>query len=71
VCKAVADALAPGFPEIELFLSWLDYRARTRRVALHGLDGESVPVVAAAVPNAKQALAAEPKVQERETGRQS
>lgn len=32
VCKAVAQALAPGFPEISLFLAWPDYRARTRRV---------------------------------------
>lgn len=36
VCKAVADALAPGFPEIELFQVWPEYRSRTRRAALHG-----------------------------------
>lgn len=33
VCKAVADALAPGFPEIDLFESWLDYRSRAKRAA--------------------------------------
>lgn len=27
VCKAVADALVPGFPEIKLLTSWPDYLA--------------------------------------------
>ncbi len=30
VCKAVADALAPGCPEIRLFLDWPAYRAQVR-----------------------------------------
>lgn len=31
VCKAIADALAPGFPEIRLFLPWPEYRTQARR----------------------------------------
>ncbi|MBI5907758.1 MAG: hypothetical protein HY853_04140 [Burkholderiales bacterium] len=36
VCKAVADALVPGFPEISLLMSWPDYLALThlRRAAM-------------------------------------
>ena len=30
VCKSVADAMAPAFPEIELFQSWAQYRAQVR-----------------------------------------
>lgn len=30
VCKAVAEALAPGYPEIKLILRWPDYLAYTR-----------------------------------------
>lgn len=37
VCKAVADALAPGFPEIRLFLPWPEYHAHARLATLHGL----------------------------------
>ncbi len=37
VCKAVADALAPGFPEIKLFMAWTVYRAQARKTALQGL----------------------------------
>ena len=70
VCKAVADALAPGFPEIELFQSWLEYRSRARRTALHGVHDEPVPDVATAVPDAKKAPAADPKVQKHETAHQ-
>jgi hypothetical protein len=70
VCKAVAEALAPGFPEIELFQGWLEYRARVRRTALHGVHDDPVPGIAAAAPEAKEA-AAQPKVQEHETGRPS
>jgi hypothetical protein len=71
VCKAVADALAPGFPEIELFQSWLEYRSRARRTALHGVHDEPVLGVTTVVPDAKKALADEPKVQEHETRHQS
>jgi hypothetical protein len=67
VCKAVADALAPGFPEIELFESWLEYRSRVRRAALHGVQDELVPNIATAVPDAQNAPAAEPRVQDHET----
>jgi len=68
VCKAVADALAPGFPEIELFQSWLEYRSRVRRTVQHG---EAVLGVATVVPDAKQAVAVDPKVQKHEPGHQS
>ncbi len=36
VCKAVADALAPGFPEIKLLSAWPEYLAisQLRRAAL-------------------------------------
>lgn len=37
VCKAVADALAPGFPEIRLFLTWPEYHSHARLATLHGL----------------------------------
>lgn len=30
VCKAVATALAPGYPEISLFVGWLKYRAQVQ-----------------------------------------
>lgn len=36
VCKAVADALAPGFPEIELFQSWSAYQSQARKIAQQG-----------------------------------
>lgn len=61
VCKAVADALTPGFPEIELFQSWLEYRSRAHRTAQYGVHDEPVPGVATAASDAKKALAAEPK----------
>jgi hypothetical protein len=32
VCKAVADALAPGFPEINLFMEWSLYQSQARQV---------------------------------------
>ena len=39
VCKAVADALAPGFPEIRLFIPWPEYQSRahlaSRQVLRH------------------------------------
>lgn len=31
VCKAVADALAPGFPEVSLFMTWPQYQAHSRQ----------------------------------------
>jgi len=48
VCKAVADALAPGFPEIRLFLAWPEYlsRARLRRAAENGNPPEQSAVSA-------------------------
>ena len=36
VCKAVADALAPGFPEIRLFQEWPAYQAAARKVIRQG-----------------------------------
>ena len=36
VCKAVADAIAPGFPEIELFQNWPTYRAYARQIIRRG-----------------------------------
>lgn len=31
VCKAVADAMTPGFPEVALFLGWPQYQAMARK----------------------------------------
>lgn len=39
VCKAVAEALAPGFPEIELFRIWPEYLAAASLVRLQSLQG--------------------------------
>lgn len=39
VCKAVAEVLAPGFPEIRLFLTWPEYHLLTRIATLHTLRG--------------------------------
>ena len=36
VCKAAADALAPGFPEIRLFVPWPEYRANARLAITRG-----------------------------------
>jgi hypothetical protein len=63
VCKAVADVLSSGFPEIE-------YRSDARRIALHGVHDEAVLGVATAIPEARNEPA-EPAVQEHETGHQS
>ena len=30
VCRTVAEAFAPGFPEIKLFLDWPEYKLRAR-----------------------------------------
>ena len=40
VCKAVAEALAPGYPEICLFVEWTEYQAQVRSAALHSLRGD-------------------------------
>lgn len=37
VCKAVANGMAPGFPEIKLFLTFEQYRANVRKTVLQGL----------------------------------
>jgi len=37
VCKAVAKGMAPGFPEIKLFLTFEQYRANVRKTVLQGL----------------------------------
>ncbi len=58
VCKAVADALAPGFPEIELFQGWPEYCAL--RTALHGLKNEPVLGVAVDLPGAQYASGTDP-----------
>lgn len=42
VCKAVADAIAPGFAEIELFRAWPVYQAEVRAVASRGLRAHPV-----------------------------
>lgn len=38
VCKAVAAALAPGFPEIKLFVCWPEYQSQSRQTALQGVN---------------------------------
>ena len=37
VCKAVAEVLAPGFPEIRLFLPWPEYHSHARLATLQGM----------------------------------
>jgi hypothetical protein len=37
VCKAVAKGMAPGFPEIKLFVTFEQYRANVRKTVLRGL----------------------------------
>ncbi len=32
VCKAIADALRPGYPEITLFIAWPEYLVRVREL---------------------------------------
>jgi hypothetical protein len=36
VCKAVADAMAAGFPEIELFITWAQYVKQSRKTVVKG-----------------------------------
>lgn len=48
VCQAVAQALAPGCPEIRLFLEWPEYRLQTRfaiRLSAHAPQEAAVPAV--------------------------
>jgi len=71
VCKAVADALAPGFPEIELFQGWPEYRSRSQRTAVHGLQDQPVPGAALDAPDAQNPSGAEPKVPKHETEHQA
>lgn len=37
VCKAVAKGMAPGFPEIKLFVTWEQYQDKVRKTVLQGL----------------------------------
>lgn len=39
VCKALAEALAPGYPEIRLFIPWRQYRVHARLTEFHSLRG--------------------------------
>lgn len=48
VCKAVADALSPGYPEITPFLSWPEYQARVHQ--LRAQRGASFPVGVGGAP---------------------
>lgn len=34
ICKAVAEALSTGYPEIDMFMRWPDYRAHARALTL-------------------------------------
>lgn len=36
VCKAVADAMAVGFPEIELFITWEQYTKQSKKTVVKG-----------------------------------
>ncbi len=36
VCKAIADAMGPAFPEIQLFIDWPQYQERARNVIRRG-----------------------------------
>ena len=51
VCKAVAAALAPGFPEIKLFVDWPLYRSQLRP-----RPPKASPVQAANVDQAGQTI---------------
>lgn len=44
VCKSMADALTPAFPEITLFLSWPDYYLHSR-LRLEAISGRPNPVL--------------------------
>ena len=43
VCKAVADALAPGFPEIKLFMTWQQYQSQARQVIRRAARAKACP----------------------------
>lgn len=40
VCKAVADALALGYPEINLFQRWPEYQAYVHRIRAQGANSQ-------------------------------
>lgn len=42
VCKAVADAMAPGFPEIKLFQTWLAYQTNVLAAVRQGMHAHPV-----------------------------
>jgi hypothetical protein len=42
VCKAVAEALGPGFPEIKLFLPWPEHQAQVQKTTQRKLRGHQV-----------------------------
>lgn len=44
VCKAVADALAPGFPEINLFMTWQQYQSQARQVIRRAARAKPCPL---------------------------
>ncbi|MDO9400078.1 MAG: hypothetical protein Q7T46_01210 [Polaromonas sp.] len=50
VCKAVADALVPGFPEIKLFLHWPEYHARSRLRRTASYDDTPEQAAVSALP---------------------
>jgi hypothetical protein len=43
ICKAMASALAPGFPEITLFLAWPQYQKNARQTIKHGANANQKP----------------------------
>lgn len=48
ICKAVASALAPGFPEIKLFLAWPQYQKSARQTIKRGANASQKPAQPAA-----------------------
>lgn len=46
MCKAVADAMSPGYPEIDLFLEWQNYQDQVRVTTLGDLRSHSRSIVA-------------------------
>jgi hypothetical protein len=56
VCKAVAEALAPGFPEIKLFLTWAEYRAQVRKTLRQAAPAQPTVSKGQAQGNGKDSL---------------
>lgn len=52
VCKAVATALRTGFPEVNLFLTWEQYRAQVRKTLL-----QAAPAIPATPPSGVEVTA--------------